>query len=221
MEVACDRDQVYSAQPRRTALLCIDYQRDFLSEDGMCAARGLPVRKLAHVIEPARQVLAAAREKGLPVVHLREAYAPDLSDLNAFRKVRDRIVGAPGPLGRFLIRGEPGTQTIVQLAPRPGEAEFDKPGFSGFYGTGLHEMLQAGGITHLVMMGITTQCCVASTLRASVDLGYFPLLLADACAAYEPAHHEAVIETVFSENHQFGWVSDSARFVAAMKGGPV
>jgi len=216
MEVACDRDQLYSFDISRTALLCVDYQRDFLAAEGMCAIRGLPVDVLASVIAPARQAQAAARSAGMTVAHLREAYLPDLSDLNAFRKARDTIVGQPGPLGRFLIRGEPGTQIIPELAPAAGEVAFDKPGFSGFYRTELHAALQARSVTHLVIMGITTQCCIESTLRSAVDLGYFPLLLADCCAAYEVAHHAAVIESIFSENHQFGWVSDSSRFMAAL-----
>lgn len=219
MDIACDRDQTYSFDAARAALLCIDYERDFLANDGMCAARGLPVEGLQSVIAPARQVLHAARLRGMTVIHMREAYAPDRSDLNAFRKARDTIVGAQGPLGRFLISGEPGTQIIAELAPQEGELAFDKAGFSGFYRTPLQGMLQARGITHLVMMGITTQCCVASTLRAAVDHGYFPLLLADCCAAYEKSHHDATVEAIFSENHQFGWVSDSRRFVAATNRG--
>lgn len=215
MEVACDRDQTYSLDVPRTALLCIDYERDFLSVDGMCAARGLPVAALATVISPARRVLEAARRREMTVIHMREAYAPDLSDLNAFRRARDTIVGERGPLGRFLVSGELGTQIVPELAPRPDELAFDKAGFSGFYRTPLHAILQARYITHLVMMGITTQCCVASTLRAAVDHGYFPLLLADCCAAYEKSHHAATIEAIFSENHQFGWVSDSQRFITA------
>lgn len=215
MEVACDRAQIYHFDPKHCALLCIDYERDFLATDGMCATRGLPVATLRTVIEPARKVLQAARRWGMTVIHMREAYAPDLSDLNDFRKARDTIVGAPGPLGRFLIRGEPGTQIVAELAPLPDEVAFDKAGFSGFYRTPLQDILQRRSITHLILMGITTQCCVASTLRAAVDRGYFPLLVADCCAAYEKDLHDATVETVFSENHQFGWVSDSHRLIAA------
>ena len=39
------------------------------------------------------------------------------------------------------------------------------------------------GIDHLVLMGVTTQCCVHSTLRAAIDLGYWCLTLEDCCAA--------------------------------------
>jgi len=218
MEVACERGQSYPFEAGKTALLCIDYQRDFLTPEGMCAARGLPIGNLTKVIEPARQAQRAARSHGLAVLHLRECYSPDLSDLNRFRTARDTIIGEPGPLGRFLVNGEAGTRIIDELAPIAGEPIIDKAGFSGFYRTQLDALLQERGITHLVLMGITSQCCVASTLRAAVDHGYFPLVLEDCCAAYEPLHHEATIDAIFSENHQFGWVSNARRFVTALGG---
>lgn len=218
MIVACDRQQSFAFQPERTALLSIDYQRDFLDDDGMCAARGLPTGNLARVLPVARPVLDAARRLGMFVLHTRECYAPDLSDLNAYRRVRDSIIGTPGPLGRFLIRTDDGTAIVPLMAPLEGEPVIDKAGFNAFYGTELDRILQRRGITHLLLMGITTQCCVSSTLRGAVDHGYFPLLLQDCCAAYDQQDHDASVQVIFSENHTFGWVSDSVRLAAAIAG---
>jgi nicotinamidase-related amidase len=214
--VECDRGQWYDCSPAETALLCIDFEADFLSHEGLCAQRGLPVDRLRRVLGPAARIQKAARERGLFVAHMRECYRPDLADLNAFRKARDTIIGAPGPLGRFLIAGEKGTEIVAELAPLAGEPVVDKAGFNGFFNTPLDSILRGRGITHLVLVGITSQCCVASTLRGAVDLGYFPLLLADACAAWDDRDHDATVSAIFSENHQFGWVSDSLRFGAAL-----
>src|SRR3984957_12425903 len=137
MRVKCDQNQSFEFNPTSTALLCIDYQMDFLSEKGLCAERELPIDVLRRTLAPSRRVLAGARAAGIKVLHTRECYAPDLSDLNAFRRERDTIIGAPGPLGRFLIRGEQGTIIVDEMAPRPSEPVIDKPGFSAFYGTEL------------------------------------------------------------------------------------
>ena len=216
MHIACEQNQSYEFDPIRTALLCIDYQQDFLSKQGLCADRGLPVDALRRTLGPSSRVLAGARSGGLTVIHTRECYAADLSDLNAFRRVRDTIIGAPGPLGRFLVSGEPGTAIVPEMAPAQSEPVIDKPGFSAFFGTRLDTLLRDSGISHLVLVGVTTQVCISSTLRAAVDHGYFPLVLEDCCAAWDPLDHEASIRTIFSENHQFGWVSNSDRFLSGL-----
>jgi nicotinamidase-related amidase len=124
--------------------------------------------------------------------------------------------GQPGPLGRFLIRGEPGQDIVADLAPEPGEPVFDKPGFSAFYRTGLQDHLRSHGITHLIVTGVTTQCCVHSTLRSAVDRGYWCLTLEDCCAAQEPALHEAALSLIYGEGHLFGWVCASPALLAAL-----
>jgi nicotinamidase-related amidase len=90
------------------------------------------------------------------------------------------------------------------------------PGYSAFYRTTLHNNLQRQGITHLVIMGVTTQCCVQSTLRAAVDRGYWCLTIEDCCAALNPNWHRAAIDLIYSENHLFGWVAQSEDFVGAL-----
>ncbi len=92
----------------------------------------------------------------------------------------------------------------------------DKPGFSAFYGTGLEDLLRAKGVTHLIIMGVTAQCCVLSTIRAAVDRGFYCLLLADACAAFDAKLHRATLDIVQSEDHLFGWIADSAHLLAAL-----
>ncbi len=198
--------------PDTTALVCIDFQRDFVSRDGMCAARGATVDSLLSATAAARVALDAARRLGMFVVHTREIYAPDRSDLNRFRRQHDSIVGEAGPLGRFLIRGERGSEIVDEMQRRAGEPVIDKAGFSAFHQTPLENILRERRIDTLLLTGVTTQCCVASTLRSAVDLGYCCVLLQDACAAYDPADHEATLRVIYREGHTFGWVSDTTRF---------
>jgi nicotinamidase-related amidase len=183
-------------------------QRDFLAPDGLCGQLGLDLGPVRAIVPRVAALLDAARSAGLYIVHTREGYAPDLSDVNPYKRSRGGI-GQPGPLGRCLIRGEPGHDFIDELRPLPGEAVVDKPGYGAFYRTDLQELLAARGIDHLIVTGVTTQCCVQSTLREAVDRGYFCLTVADACAAFEPAHHAATIDVIQSEDHLFGWIADT------------
>ena len=203
--VPCAEERTFTFEPRRSALVVIDMQRDFLEPDGWCAAMYGEAAAMRAIIPRVVTLAALMREAGCTVIHTREGYAPDLSDVHPMKEER-RVVGEAGPLGRFLIKGEPGQDFVDVLQPKAGEPVIDKPGFSAFYRTDLEARLARQGITHLILAGITTQCCVHSTLRDAVDRGYWCLTVADGCAALEPAWHDAAISLIASENHLFGWV---------------
>ncbi|MCP5155795.1 MAG: cysteine hydrolase [Ectothiorhodospiraceae bacterium] len=216
--VFCDDGRVFEAVRASTALLVIDMQRDFLDSNGMCAARGADISHLAGVVPAVERLLAAARESATTVIHTREGYAPDLHDVHPPKRARGSV-GTPGPLGRFLIRGEPGHDFVDRLRPWPGEPVVDKPGFGAFYRTELDALLAERGISHLVICGVTTQCCVASTLREATDRGFWCLTVSDACAAIEPAHHDATLAVIRSEGDLFGWIARTDDVVAGLRGG--
>src|SRR5690554_1805727 len=101
--------------PDKVALLCIDFQRDFVEAGGFGESLGNDVSTLRSAIEPTRTVLAAFRERGWTVIHTREGHREDLLDL--FPAKRDRgdpslRIGDPGPMGRLLVRGSPGHDII-------------------------------------------------------------------------------------------------------------
>ena len=132
----------------QTAVVIIDMQRDFLEPGGFGAALGNDITQLASCVEPCRKLLAAARAAGLLIVHTREGHLPDLSDAPPAKVERgspELRIGAPGPMGRILIRGEAGHDIIPDLYPLAGEIVIDKPGKGAFYSTPLGEPPQREG----------------------------------------------------------------------------
>ena len=214
MQIACEDGRVFLAPAGRTALVAIDMQRDFLEDGGFCAAAGDDVALLRTAIPKVAALSAAARRAGWTLIHTREGYAPDMSDASAMKRER-KVAGREGPLGRFLIRGEAGHDFIPELMPHQGEIVVDKPGFGAFHRTDLQAKLTALGIDRLILCGITTQCCVQSTMREAVDRGFYCLTVADACAAFEPAVHAAALTLIRAENNLFGWIADTEAVVAA------
>lgn len=218
--IVCRHGRHFAFPPDATALIVIDMQRDFLDPDGASALAGTDVSVLAAIVPQVAKLLLAARNSGLFVVHTREGHRPDLSDLTPQKRAQYASSGIPvgekGPLGRHFVRGEAGHAIVPALSPRGDEPVIDKPGFGAFYATDLATILGARGITHLLIAGVTTQCCVHSTLREAVDRGYHCLTVADACATEDQALHEAVLAIIASEGHLFGWIANTDDVVAAL-----
>jgi nicotinamidase-related amidase len=203
----------------RTALIIIDMQRDFLLPGGFGETLGNDVSLLGAAVEPCRRLLSAAREKGILVIHTREGHRPDLSDAPRAKVERgapSMRIGAPGPMGRILIRGEPGHDIVPELYPIAGEPVVDKPGKGAFYATDLHSILQNRGIESLIVCGVTTEVCVHTTVREANDRGYRCIVPGDCCGSYFPEFHALGLRMIKAQGGIFGWVSDSEKVVKAM-----
>jgi nicotinamidase-related amidase len=203
----------------RTALIIIDMQRDFLEPGGFGETLGNDVTRLQAAVGPCRAVLEAARKRGMLVIHTREGHRPDLSDAPPAKIERGSPIlriGAPGPMGRILIRGEPGHDIIPQLYPVEGEPVIDKPGKGAFYQTDLEGMLRNRGIENLLVCGVTTEVCVNTTVREANDRGYRCVVVADACASYFPEFHDMGLRMIKAQGGIFGWVASARDAVAAL-----
>lgn len=206
--------------PAHTALVVIDMQRDFIEPGGFGEALGNDVSRLAPAVPVVESLLAFARRQGMIVVHTRESHVPDLSDCPPSKRMRGHAglrIGDHGPMGRILVRGEPGNDIIPSLQPRSGELLVDKPGKGAFYATGLHAQLSARGITHLLFCGVTTEVCVQTSMREANDLGYECLLVEDATASYFPEFKEATLAMVRAQGGIVGWTAPLAALLAAME----
>ncbi len=204
----------------KVALIVIDMQRDFLLPGGFGETLGNDVSLLQQVVPPLAEVLAAARESGLLVIHTREGHLPDLSDCPPAKLKRGKPsqrIGDVGPHGRILIRGEYGHDIIDELAPLDDEIVIDKPGKGAFYATELGTILREAGITHLIVTGVTTEVCVHTTVREANDRGYDVLVLSDCVGSYFPDFQRIGLDMVAAQGGIFGWVADSAAFLQALK----
>ena len=206
----------------RAALIIIDMQRDFLEPGGFGETLGNDVSRLQAAVPPLRQMLAAARTAGMLVIHTREGHRPDLSDAPKHKVERGEPslrIGAPGPMGRILVRGEPGHDIIPELAPAAGEPVIDKPGKGAFYQTDLELMLKNREIDTLLVGGVTTEVCVNTTVREANDRGFRCIVMSDCCASYFPEFHQAGLAMIKAQGGIFGWVTASPHLLAAMDSG--
>ncbi|HEX8310511.1 MAG TPA: isochorismatase family cysteine hydrolase [Chthoniobacteraceae bacterium] len=200
-----------------TALLLIDFQRDFCAPGGYADHCG-GIEWVTPILPNAQRLLAAARRSRLMIVHTREGYAPNLSDCHPQKRERTRKaggeVGTKGPLGRLLIRGEYGHDFIDELYPVEGELVVDKATYGAFCRTELEQQLRDRGITKLAICGVTADVCVHTTLREATDRGFDCLYVRDAISTFHPEVRASCERMVLEEGGIWGALTTSEELIA-------
>ncbi|MBV7433430.1 cysteine hydrolase [Cardiobacteriaceae bacterium TAE3-ERU3] len=205
--------------PKHTALVMIDMQRDFVEPGGFGEALGNDVSLVRSAIEPCKRVLDAARKAGIMIIHTREGHRNDLTDCPAAKLTRGgkTFIGEQGPKGRILVRGEQGHDIIPELYPQDGEPVIDKPGKGAFYQTDLHAILQNRDIKTLIICGVTTEVCVNTTAREANDRGYECIIPEDCVASYFPEFQKYALEMIKAQGAIVGWVSNADNIISALE----
>ncbi|KAK4164732.1 putative hydrolase [Cladorrhinum sp. PSN259] len=212
-----------------TALIIIDIQRDFVDPKGFgsiqCGNDEI-FSKARSIVPAVKRVLDFFRSIGGHVIHTREGHQPDLADLPAAKRLRQISapyghhtmgIGDRGPMGRLLVRGEYGHDIIDELTPWPGETVIDKPGKGSFWGTNIHRVLLARGITHLLFTGVTTECCVTTTLRECADRGFQCAVLEDCTQGFDAQQVATSLDIISGQDGLFGFVAASSDLFSAVE----
>ena len=222
------RPHPFAINPSTSAVLVVDMQNDFGADGGMFARAGIDISMIRRAVGPTASVLAAARRCGMPLVYLKMAFKPDLSDAGPTDSpshsrhlrmgVGTRVNAPDGAESRILIRDTWNTDILPELAPVAGDVVIYKHRFSGFFETELDAVLKSHGIKQLIVTGCTTSICVEATIRDAMFRDYSCVLLSD-CTG-EPigydmsrSNHDASLLTI---ELLFGWVSSSEHFIGAL-----
>ena len=209
----------FSLNPEHCALVVIDMQRDFLEKGGFGETLGNDLTPVVEIVPTVAALIALFRKKGWPILHTRETHLHDLSDCPPAKRLRGKPsmrIGDPGPMGRILIRGEPGASIVPACAPIEGEMVVDKPGKGMFCATDVDAMLRTRGITHLIFAGVTTEVCVQTSMREANDRGYTCLVVSDATESYFPEFKAATLAMIAAQGAIVGWVTPLAKLKEAL-----
>jgi len=192
--------------PTRTALLVIDCQVDFGAADGEMARRGADMTAPQAALGKAQTLVDAARGAGVAVLFVRLIANP-AAESYVIREARVRQ-GEDGP--DLCVEGTRGA-AFIGPQPLPTETIISKSRYSAFVHTGLGEQLHALGVDTLVLAGLTTECCVASTAWDGFERDFHIFIAADACAAYEEDLHRHALKALSLSGAVIGDTAEFAR----------
>jgi biuret amidohydrolase len=161
--------------PQRVALLIYDMQVGILSQ----------IKNADEVTQLVLKVLTAARAARVRVFFSRHLSLPkELMGMFQFRMAMAwQRVDSPEQVSPWFLRDAPGFQIVPELSPLPTEGVFDKLTMSAFEGTWLDFALRDCGINAFIIVGVATEIGIEPTARHGADLGYIPVIVADACGA--------------------------------------
>ena len=190
--------------PGRTALVVVDMQNAFCRDEGSTALIGLDAARLKAAVAPCLRLLDGVRALGLPVIFTRYAYRPDYADGGILVRY---LVPA---LGRadHLAAGSWDAALLDEFAPRPTEVVVDKNRPSAFYAPAMEAALARLDVDTLVVCGVTTSCCVESTVRDASQRDYKVFVARDAVAEMDEARHSASLATMGALFADLGSVDD-------------
>jgi len=179
----------------RAALLVVDVQKGF--DDPFWGPRNN-----CEAEGNIARIIAAWRSAGLPVFHVRHDSASPISPLRP---------------------GAPGNALKAEAQPEEGEPVYGKTVNSAFIGTSLERDLRTAGVDTLVVVGLTTNHCVSTSVRMAANLGFQTFLVTDATATFDRAGvdgrmrpaaevHEAALSDLQDE---FATLVNTASLIAA------
>ena len=175
------------------AVVVIDVQRSFADPAFLTWVDEPGLAAVAAAVQTTRRLVEGARERGVAVVWVglaQDPAAPWATSLWLRRVPAD----APWPgADEPCVSGTAGAEWFG-LEPAPGEVVVTKTRYSGFLGTTLEQELRLAGITWFVAAGLTSECCVGSTVWDGFQRGWPALVASDATTAYSAQVHDAALE---------------------------
>jgi ureidoacrylate peracid hydrolase len=181
--------------PKRTALLLIEYQNEFATEGGKLHPAVEPVMKQTNMLANSKSLMDAAREKGIKIVHSPITFSDDYRELsNSPYGILGNVKG-----GQCFLASAWGGAICDTMTPASGDIIIaGKRGLCAFASTNLDFILRQNGIETLAIGGFLTNCCVESSMRTAYEKGYNVITLTDCCAATSP--EQQVLYNTNSDN---------------------
>jgi nicotinamidase-related amidase len=211
--------------PRRTALIVVDMQRYFTQPSHPFTqlfdslSSGAPagyLKRVREVVIPAVQrLLGTFRDLGAPIVFTAVGTeSGDARQLPGWLRSFDELGLATIGKRVWPPIGDPSWEIDEALRPAPGEAILNKLSAGTFATTDLERRLRHRGIETVVLTGVSSDVCVATTAREAADRSFQTIMVSDGCTTLSEQMHQASLDTF---NIAFGWVRSADEVIALLR----
>lgn len=167
---------------KRTAVIIIDLQNDFVGEDAV-----IPCKCESDLIQNVKTLIDFCHEHQMPVIYTQEAHRASKIDFG-------RELDGDEPI--HCVEGSKGIEIIPELAPGPQDYVIKKRRYSGFFQTDMKLLLDSLGVDTLIITGAATDVCVRATATDAQQYGYFVYVPQDCVAGTTPQQHEAALNHI-------------------------
>jgi len=176
--------------PKRTAIVLVEYQHDFTSEGGALHGAVQGVMESTGMLENTKAAVAAAREAGAVVIHSPIQFAEGYGEITSHPYgILKGVVDT-----NAFVKGSWGAEIVEDVAPQPGDIVLEgKRGLDAFASTNLDFILRSKGIETVAISGFLTNCCVESTMRSAYEKGFEVVTLTDCVGATSEEEHKNAI----------------------------
>jgi nicotinamidase-related amidase len=166
-------------------------------------------------LQQTARLLAAARERTVPVFYTTFTLAPDGSNAGVYALKRELLQS-----GNWALQGSPGAQVSPLVAPTPGDVVLNKHKPSAFFGTGLLEHVRERDIDTLLIAGGSTSNCVRATVFDAASHDLRAMVIEECVFDRIPLSHRV---SLLDMDRQFADVihlEEALTYLAALQAGP-
>jgi nicotinamidase-related amidase len=180
--------------PKKAALLLIEFQNDFTTEGGAQHAAVASVMGETNMLANSRRATEAARRQGVTILHAPISFAEGYPEIPSEPYgILAGIVAA-----QAFRKGSWGADFSSEMTPGDGDIVIEgKRGLDCFASTNIDFILRQRGITDLAIAGFLTNCCVESTMRSAYERGFQVVTLTDCTATLSAEEQKAAVEKNF------------------------
>jgi gluconolactonase len=179
----------YALDPSRCALIIQDMQNDVVMDGGAFASTGSPAHcREQNCIANIARLAAAARAKGIPVIHVWFKVEPDIPGITLNAPLFEGLMEA-----RALVRGTWGSAPVSGLEAQAGDHVVEKCRMSAWEGSRLETVLKATGRDVIIVTGAWTNMSIEHTARSGADKGYFMVVPENGCSTMNAEWHIASV----------------------------